>query len=194
MSEPKAKELNEQLADYRQQFEAVKRDARELLEGLDDEQFNWRSEPGRWSIAECFNHLNVFGYKLLPLVDAAIKRSHVSGLLSQRRARHGLFGSMFVRATEPPAKIKVKAPKIYAPSPERALAEESSQFAQLQDAMIERIEQANAIDLSRTKISSPFSRLLRFNLATWFAVAAAHERRHLWQAREVKNHKDFPRA
>lgn len=185
------KEATAQLADYREQFEAIKQDARKLVDELTDEQFNWRAAPGSWSIAECFNHLNVFGYKLVPLVDAAIERSRASGLLSQRRARYGLFGSLFVRTAEPPAKIKVKAPKIYAPSPERALAEETSQFAQLQDAMI---EQANGIDLSRTKISSPFSRLLRFNLATWFAVAAAHERRHLWQAREVKRHAGFPHA
>ncbi|MBA2299252.1 MAG: DinB family protein [Chloroflexi bacterium] len=191
MSEPKAS--SEQLADYHRQFEAIKRDADELLAGLDDARFNWRSAPGRWSIAQCFNHLNVFGNKLLPLMDKAIERSRTNNLTSQRRARYGLFGGFFLRMTEPPARVKVKAPKIYLPSPERPLVEEASQFAQLQEDMIKRTELANGVDLSRTKISSPFSSLLTFNLATWFAVTAAHERRHLWQAREIISHKDFPR-
>ena len=42
-----------ELEEYRQQFERVKAEARELTQGLTESQFNWRPAPDQWSIEEC---------------------------------------------------------------------------------------------------------------------------------------------
>jgi hypothetical protein len=42
------------------------------------------------------------------------------------------------------------------------------------------------IDLASVRFPNPFIRGVRFSLATGLHVIPAHERRHLWQAREVK--------
>jgi hypothetical protein len=55
------------------------------------------------------------------------------------------------------------------------------------------IEEANGIDLSKTKVSNAVSRWFRLSLGQELAFDAAHERRHLWQARRVKEELDFPR-
>jgi hypothetical protein len=47
------------------------------------------------------------------------------------------------------------------------------------------IEQADGLDLKRVKVVSPISSFLKFSLGMTFAQAAAHERRHLAQARRV---------
>jgi len=58
---------------------------------------------------------------------------------------------------------------------------------------IERLGRANGLDLSRARVISPVSKWLRFSLGTLFAVIAAHERRHLSQARRIAAMPGFPR-
>jgi len=36
--------------------------------------------------------------------------------------------------------------------------------------------------------------MITWSLGTMFAVTLAHERRHIWQARRVRNDKNFPSA
>lgn len=54
------------------------------------------------------------------------------------------------------------------------------------------MEQAEGLDLARVKVPALEAGRLRFNLQLTFAWIVAHERRHLWQARQVRNHPAFP--
>jgi hypothetical protein len=65
-------------------------------------------------------------------------------------------------------------------------------FAAVQNELIERIEASSGWDLAKAKISSPASKLIRFNVAAAFEIIAAHERRHLWQADNVIAGEGFP--
>jgi hypothetical protein len=187
--------LVEELEDYRRQVEAIREDARELLEGLNDRQLNWRPAAGRWTIGECLAHLNLTGQVYLRTVDKGIKQARSEQLFSRGPYRHGLLGRWFLRATEPPVKrVKVKAPKVVAPLPEHLLAVVAPAFMSLQDAVMQRIREANGLDLGRAKIKSPFLRLLRLSLGQSILAILAHERRHLWQARQVRNDPNFPKA
>jgi hypothetical protein len=42
-------------------------------------------------------------------------------------------------------------------------------------------------------VASPANRLLHISLGSGFALQIAHERRHLWQARQILSRADFPR-
>ncbi|HEY0080883.1 MAG TPA: DinB family protein [Pyrinomonadaceae bacterium] len=187
--------LVEELEDYRTQVEAIRKEARELLEGLNDRQFNWRQAEGRWSIGECLAHLNLTGQVYLRTVDKGIKQARSEQLFSRGPYRHGLLGRWFLRATEPPVRrVKVKAPKVIAPLPEHLLAVVAPAFMSLQDAVLQRIREANGLDLGRARIKSPFLGLLRLSLGQSILAILAHERRHLWQARQVRNDPSFPKA
>lgn len=185
--------LSAELQGYREQFEAVKRDARGLLSGLTDAQFNWRPAPGAWSIAECLAHLNVTGQFYLPRIDRRIREATAAGALGEGPFRYGPLAKMFVRGMEPPAKLKFKAPKILAPMPEHLLSVIGPAFLTLQEQFVERLRAARRVDLRRVKVPSPVSRFFRINLGLVFPLIAAHERRHLWQAHQVRNHPNFPR-
>ncbi|HVF28828.1 MAG TPA: DinB family protein [Pyrinomonadaceae bacterium] len=187
------KPLVAELQNYKEEFEANRRDAQDLVAGLDDKQFNWRPAAGRWSIAECLAHLNVAGQMYLPAIDRTIKRARATNPAFEAGPfRHGVFGKLFLRATEPPAKIKVKAPKLIAPLPEHLLAVVMPAFVSLHEQLDRRLRDANGLNLARHKVASPFSRVLSLSLGHAFALTAAHERRHLWQARQVKEEADFP--
>jgi hypothetical protein len=48
------------------------------------------------------------------------------------------------------------------------------------------------LDLARVKAPAPGLGPVKLNLHITFAWIAAHERRHLWQARQVRGHAGFP--
>ena len=164
-----------------------------LLDGLNDAQFNWRAGAGRWSIGECIAHLNVTGQMYLPNIDRQLKKARAEKLFGEGRFRHTLLGGLLVRAVGSPGKIRVKAPKVFIPLPEHLRAVVVPAFVSLHAQFARRINEANGLNLRRIKVVSPTNSFIKLTLGECFALLAAHERRHLWQARQVSNDPNFPR-
>lgn len=183
--------LHAELSEYRRQLRDARADAEKLVEGLSDEQFNWRPAPGRWSIAECLDHLNN-GWRVLEKLDYKIAKASEQGVRGEGPYRHPLLGRLYVRFVEPPPKIRVRAPKAFVPKPDQPLAAVAPRFLELQDEIIRRVIAADGLDLGGVRMSSPITRRFKMSLGQWFAFLAAHERRHLWQAWQVRKHPDFP--
>jgi hypothetical protein len=95
---------------------------------------------------------------------------------------------------EPPPRRRFKTPRSFTPSHGQPVTALLPTFLHLQDQFTYLLEQANGLDLARIKIPSPATSLLKFSLGQAFALNAAHERRHLWQARRVRSHPQFPAA
>jgi hypothetical protein len=184
--------LVEDLQNYHRQFESIKTDAHNLGD-LNELQFNWQPSTDRWSIAQCIDHLVVTGRSSLSNIRRAINESRSKGLLSPGPFQYGLIERWFVRQMEPAARMRFKAPKAYMPSADQPYAEIVTSFYSLQAEFLACIEEANGIDLSRTKVSNAVSRWFRLSLGQELAFDAAHERRHLWQAARVKQELDFSR-
>jgi hypothetical protein len=65
-------------------------------------------------------------------------------------------------------------------------------FRAYQVQYIDRLRQANGLDLGRARVRTPVATWLRMSLGSGFALLAAHERRHLWQARRITQMPGFP--
>src|SRR6266545_284985 len=63
--------------------------------------------------------------------------------------------------------------------------------AVVRDQLAERVRQADGLDLARVRTISPVNSLLRLPLGAYFNFILAHDRRHLWQARQVRNAPGF---
>jgi DinB family protein len=179
------------VAELRDAFEAAKADARELTAGVSEAAFNWRRAPGAWSIAECVDHLNVVGRKSLRAVDRAIEKGRREGVLGAGPFRYGLLEGWYVRSLAPPPMFRVKTPAAFVPASDVRRDEALAAFLALQDELQERLAQTEGLDLRRLKIPSPV-RYLKLSLGKAFEGVAAHQRRHLWQARQVKADPAFP--
>lgn len=184
--------LTPEIDDFRRQFEALSLRADALVAPLSDDQFFWPPAPGAWSIAECVEHLNVTARTYLPKLDEAVADAIRRGLYAPGPFTYNWIGRLFTRINEPPAKIKVKAPAAFQPGPRRSRAEIMAAFRAYQVQFIDRLRQANGLDLGRAKVQSPISPWLRMSLGSGFALMTAHERRHLWQAERVKSSPGFP--
>lgn len=180
--------LIDELDGYRSQFEGAREEFRRLVEGLSDEQFNWRPGEDSWSMAECIDHLVVVGAIMNRSIDEGIQRADERGLKSEGPFKYGALGNWFVRSvggSEKARRRKFKAPKTYTPTSEHSISRLDAAFNELQDAFVVRVQRANGLDLARVKITSPITRLIRLSLGQWFALLAGHQERHLLQAREV---------
>lgn len=179
-----------ELDGYRKQFEGARDSFAQLIQGIDDTQFNWRPEPDRWSMAESIDHLVMIGTLMNRNIDAAIEKAEAKGWRSDGPFKYGALGNWFVRATGPTEaarKRKFKAPKAYTPTSNHSISRLDEAFNGLQNAYIERVERANGLDLARVKIPSPVTSLIRLSLGQWFALLAGHQERHMLQAQEVRD-------
>jgi hypothetical protein len=184
--------LTPEIDAFRVEFERLADDADGLVAGLSDEQFTWRPQPGAWCVAECIEHLNVTARLYLPRLDEGIADAIRRGLYTEGPFHYNLIGRLVVRTMEPPAKFKVKAPQSFRPLPNRTRQEIMAAFRAYQVQFIDRLRQANGLDLARARAASPASSWLRIPLGSAFALMGAHERRHLWQARQVTSAPGFP--
>lgn len=184
--------LIEELKDYCDQIDDIREDAEELSAPLSNRQFNWRSGAGHWSISECLTHLNVVDAQDIPSLVVEIERARKAGLLANGPFRYGWLSRKFVQMNEPPVKLKVKAPKLYVPPPNRPKDQVMSEFLSIHDRLKELIGNSNGLDLARIKVGTPISKFVKFSLGQRFALITAHDRRHLWQAWQVRKHPGFP--
>lgn len=185
--------MHGELAGGLRDLESIKHDGRALISGLSRAQFNWRPAPDRWSIADCLVHLNDTVTTTLPAFDRAIARGREQGRTGPGPFRYGWLAKWAVRSMEPPPKFRMTSPRVFRTKhAEHDLASVLPEFLLVRDRLGERLRQADGLDLARVKISSPASRLFRLPLGAYFAFVLAHERRHLWQARQVRGSPGFP--
>jgi hypothetical protein len=181
--------MTPEVDDLLRQIDAVKADAQVLCAGLSESQFNWRPGPGRWSIAECLAHLNVAVTRTFPAFDRAIERGRAQGRLAPGPFRYGWLSRMMAASMEPPPKFRMKTQAIFTPPPvaRYALGQVLPEFFDVRDGLAERVRRADGLDLARNRVISPASTFIRMPLGAYFQFIVAHERRHLWQARQVRN-------
>jgi hypothetical protein len=183
-----------ELESYQDQLLSIRQDATGLMSGLTGAQFNWQPEPKRWSMAGCFDHLNLSAAKLfIPKIDAAIAGARAQHLESTGPFVYSAFERWCVRTNDAPPRRRFKTPRAVRPAPTRPLDAVRAEFLRWQDELDTRLRAADGLDLRRAKQQSPIP-LVKWSLGTYFQLMLAHERRHIWQAREVRQHPSFPRS
>jgi hypothetical protein len=184
-SRPKTVEL----ARYVDEFSAIRTAAHDMLSPIPDDGFRWRPAPDRWSVGQCIAHLVVTGNHALRTIDAMCSEARRTGSHGTGPFRHPRLGNLFVRINEPPYRMRVKTSPQFEPADAHDRAALIADFLSLQDVLIERAHGADGLNLSapRSVLFGPF----RLTLGQWFGFTASHERRHLWQARNVVEHPRF---
>lgn len=179
----------EQLRDLLIELEENVLEARDVAGGLSGDELRRRPGPDAWSVAECLDHLVRTGEAYLPALDRALARARGEGLRSDGPFSRGFLGRWLVRGMEPPPSLEVPAPAAFRPDlPEEVSAGEGNpleRFREHQEELADRVREADGLDLEAVKVPPPVLSFLRINVYAALAYLAAHQRRHLWQARRV---------
>ena len=179
--------MDAQLADYRQQFERIATEAKDLTSGLTEAQFNWRPSPGEWSIEECISHLISVGTAELETIIPAVAQARAKGITGSGPFEMPAWERFIVRETEPPARHTMRSPKRFGPIHGQPITGVLPTFLHLQRQFTLEVERADGLHLRRVKVPTAISSLLKLSLHGTLAVVTAHERRHLAQARRVRD-------
>jgi DinB superfamily len=164
--------------------------AKSLTAGLSAAQMSWRPQPGKWSIAQNLDHLNAGRGKDLDAIASSIAAARAKGIIGNGPFRYGWLSSWIMKSMEPPPKRKFKAAKAATPSPDVDAAKALADYFRRTARLTELIQNADGLDLARAK--TPFGPLKWFPLGALLTHIITHDRRHLWQAEQVRNDPNFP--
>ena len=175
-----------ELEELKQQSQAILEDTTDLVSGLTEAQMTWRLRPDSWSITDCLAHLVTVDGQDLPSLWKAIREGRRNGWLGSGPFSYPWWNGWFVKSMEPPVKRKYKPPDIYVPRPRPDPGQTVDEFRRVQHDLHHLLTEADGLDLARIKVAMPAVRWLKMRLGARLQLISAHDRRHLWQARQVK--------
>ncbi|MDQ5847095.1 MAG: DinB family protein [Acidobacteriota bacterium] len=165
--------------------------ARQLAAGLTEEQLNWTSDPAKWSMAQCLDHLTTTSQQFGPYLTAAIARGRQKWPVKEPVPyRPTWVGGWLVRQVNPETGRNLPAPKVFRPSQSKINGALES-FLKQQSVFLEFVRQAKGLDYNKVRLRSPVTPLMRYSLADAFVVTALHGQRHLGQARRMRETAGF---
>ncbi len=175
----------------------IRDDVKSLTADLSDAQINWRPSPAHWSIAQCLKHLVLTGTGAANGQEAAIARVRARRRVSDGPYTYGgisaKMGKMLMTSVEPPVQKKFKTAKKVVPGEHHDRDGLVAEFLALQDRLERNLDEAKGLDLNAASVPLPVP-LFYMKLGQSLSFELAHERRHLWQARQVRSHPNFPVA
>jgi hypothetical protein len=182
--------LAPEIDEFRNQFEQLTAEADALTAPLSDDQFRWRPHGDGWSIGECLDHLNATARVYLPALDEGISDAIRRGVYGEGPFKYNWLGRLSVRFSD--TRLRLKAPDDVQPAEGRTRREIIAAFRAYQVQFIDRLRQANGVDLARARVRMPANSWLRIPLGSGFALMVAHAKRHLAQAKRVLEAQNFP--
>jgi DinB superfamily len=178
--------LPQELQALLDQIDACEGDADRMVADLDDQAVNWTPPSGRWSIAQCVSHLT--------LMNDFYLRGWPEAVADAARAERGPFkglhptpiGRWFARSMEPPVRMKSKAITAVTPGPHVARATLVADYRRSHETYRHLVRGAAAVDVNRIVRPNAIVKQVKMRLSTVLLIIPAHDRRHLWQAANVK--------
>ena len=174
-----------------EQLDAILVDVRGLADGLSPEQLTWKPDDRRWSIAQCLDHLT----RTVQLYPAEIERMIAESrarAATARPYREGWISRWIVSSMEPPPGLRIRTRRSVEPGADVDGATVVREFERSFARLNELILAADGVSMRHGRMRSPFARMFRFTLGQVLAMNLAHARRHVWQARQVRQHPKFP--
>jgi len=178
--------MHPQLLEIERELARSSDQARALVAAVDEERFHNRPEADRWSIADCLVHLNLTTSAFLPLIDTALEAWRILGRRAPARFRLDFTGWLLCWISEPPHRHRIRTVAPFIPGERSTRDVVLADYLRLQGALADRVRGADGLDLSELTITSPFDQRLTYHLYSCFRVLPAHQRRHLWQAEQVR--------
>jgi hypothetical protein len=175
-------------------------EAQSVLTGLTDEHVNWRPESGSWSIGQCLDHLAktnvVYTAAMRESVAKASEKLNAGDRSWERKGpvQPGWAGLWFLRQLEPPVRVRMPSARFAEPLESFRSTEVMDAYVRSHEPVRALLREARGLDLNRLRFRNPMSRLIRWTVGTGLLIIPAHDRRHIWQMKQVRANSAFPSA
>jgi hypothetical protein len=186
--------LPDDLAALNRQLDAIDGQARKLVADLCETRFNWQPDEGRsWSVGQCIQHLAQTNHVYVDAIRMAVGKARASGK-PNRPIVPGFLARRFIGVLEPPVRVRVKTNAKATPPSAVRKDEGLEAFLRSEDEVRRLIAECAAFDPNAARFPNPFLRGLNWTIGSGLYIIAAHDRRHLWQAEQVRQRPGFPHA
>jgi uncharacterized protein YciI len=160
----------------------------EETKGLTPEQWNFKSAPDRWSVADVYEHLAASEDFLFGLITERVLKSPAAP--EKKDAAKQEANDALVLKAIPDRTNRVQAPEPLRPTNRFGSSDETrKQFAERRRRTIEFVRNSTQ-DLRAHFMDSPV--IPGMDAYQWFLFISAHTMRHTEQIREVKADANFP--
>ena len=173
------------VADLRHDLDEQSEELASLVRSTDAELLVRRPPSGKWSAVEHVDHLIKVNRGYAGALEAAVAAGRAAGRTGTGPFRGSVVGRFFARSMEPPVKMRVKTMSAMQPDAQLAVEPTLAVFLDTQGRLKALLDDAEGLDLDAIRMASPFARLLRAPVFSWFVVVTAHTRRHVWLVRET---------
>ncbi|GAB2960759.1 DinB family protein [Hymenobacter coalescens] len=164
----------------------VRRVAQERFRPLNEDQLNRGPAPGKWSVGQCLEHLNIIGGLYLPVINQRLRRAQERATRPAEYVKHGFFGRRLTQAMLVPAREKpLKTPQQFAPSGYRLPRTVVEVFLRQLDDLDHQLQVARNVNANAVRIPNAIVPLLHLRLTDQLAFMVAHMQRHIAQAERV---------
>lgn len=155
----------------------------EMLSLKTEHDLNFRTSTESWSTLECLEHLNRYGDFYIPEISRTISSA---GKPSQLYFKPGILGNYFAKSMLPKEKLNtMKTLKAMNPIHSNLDKSVVDTFIKQQKKMLELLEEAQYIDLEKTKTSISISKLIKLKLGDTFRFVIYHNARHVEQIKII---------
>ncbi|OON66207.1 DinB family protein [Hymenobacter sp. CRA2] len=186
MAAPAPSRTTEFLDQLSQAVADIRRVTQDRFRPLSEDQLNRGPAPGKWSVGQCLEHLNIIGGLYLPVMNQRLRKATERGTRPAEFVKHGPIGRRLTQAMLTPAREKpLKTPQQFAPSGSRLPRTVVEVFLRQLDDLDHQLRQARNINANAVRIPNAIVPLLRLRLTDQFAFMVAHLQRHIAQAERV---------
>lgn len=167
-------------------FELAEKRLLRLAAEVSPADWGRRSDPTRWSIAECITHLNLTAAAYMPRLRDAIARGRLVGEPAPPRYRRDPVGWLLWKLAGPPVRQRVRTSPPFEPGDVGTWEATVAEFTRWQREQTAAVGQSDGLPLGRLWIISPFDARIRYNAYACLTILPRHQHRHLWQAEQVR--------
>ena len=173
-----------------QELEQDVKDAAALVRGaflpLGKEQLNRVPAPGKWSINDCLEHLNIYSRYYQSRIRKQLEKG---GTQPKPTFTAGYFGEMMmVMKPLPDGTIRKPMSTMGSYNPAKQTQKNDravQEFLNHLDDLLDLLKKARTVNLEKHRITSTLGPILRFKLGDNYRFHIAHIQRHLLQAKRV---------
>ena len=181
------------LAEVRSALDDIARETHVTFGSFDSRQLNWRPDPTRWSVAQCFEHLLTANRQMLRAAADALNGGHPRTIWQRAPILPGLLGRMLIRSQAPGSTRKFVAPPASQPSASDIPGDIISRFIEQNRDGAGQVKALDERVAAQAIMTSPFVRVIAYSVLDGWRLIVAHDHRHIQQARRVTEATGFPR-
>ena len=146
------------------------------------QQLLCRPSENSWSAAECLEHLNLSNRAYIARLEPILAELRSQNVVAVRPFRMNWSAALLKYWLEPPSRLRLPTSAAFQPLQVQDPVASLHNFCALNLQLVGLLESSRGLALDQAILVSPFTKSMKYSAYSAFALIAAHNRRHLWQA------------